>query len=214
VSPRLPCLIFSRALAWLAPLTQSRAALHAEILVLRHEVAVFRRADPRPRLDWTDRVLLAALSRLLPVGLRRHRLVTPETLLRWRRRLVARRWTYPSSGGRPPLAPETRALIERLARENPAWGYERIRGEFHPRHECPDARRAPRTVDRKGSRDPLSRGAIEGFSSLTCRREALVWHSSDMCGLVESHAENRQEDRDCQGQRPPCEPALTCRPFP
>ena len=130
MSPRLPYLIFTRVLAWLALLTRSRAALNAEILVLRHEVAVLRRANPKPRFEWTDRALLAALSGLLPAGLRRHRLVTPDTLLRWHKRLAARKWTYPSSGGRPPLDPETRALIERLARENPLWGYERIRGEL------------------------------------------------------------------------------------
>jgi hypothetical protein len=116
----LPYLIVTRVLAWLVLLTGSKAALNVEILVLRHEVAVLGRANPRPRLDWTDRALLAALSRLLPAGVRRHRLVTPDTLLRWHKRLVARRWTYPKSGGRPPLESETRALIERLARENPS----------------------------------------------------------------------------------------------
>jgi hypothetical protein len=130
VSPRLPYLIFTRVLAWLVLLTRSRAALNAEILILRHEVAVLRRANPRPRLDWTDRALFTALSRLLPTGLRRHRLVMPDTLLRWHKRLAARKWTYPNRAGRPPLDLETSALIERLARENPLWGYERIRGEL------------------------------------------------------------------------------------
>jgi hypothetical protein len=121
----LPYLIFTRVLAWLVLLTRSRAALNAEILVLRHEVAVLRWANPnpKPRLEWTDRALLAALCGLLPVGVRQRRLVAPDTLLRWHERLAAGKWTYPNSGGRPPLAPETRALIERLARENPAWGY-------------------------------------------------------------------------------------------
>jgi hypothetical protein len=126
----LPYLIFTCVLAWLALLTRSRTALNAEILILRHEVAVLRRANPRARLAWTDRVLLAALSGLLPAGLRRHRLVTPDTLLRWHGRLIARKWTYPNRARRPRLGPEIAALIERLARENPSWGYERIRGEL------------------------------------------------------------------------------------
>ncbi|WP_349263540.1 integrase core domain-containing protein [Actinocrinis sp.] len=80
--------------------------------------------------DWTDRALLAALARVLPEQLRGHRLVTPETLLRWHRRLVAKKWTYPNKPGRPSLAPETAALITRLAIENPSWGYVRIHGEL------------------------------------------------------------------------------------
>ena len=130
MSLRLPYLIFCRLLAWLALLTRSRAALHAEILVLRHEVALLRRTGAKPRPDWSDRAILAALSRLLPAWLRGHRLVTPETLLRWHRRLIAKKWTYPNKPGRPPLAPEAEALIERLALENPAWGHVRIQGEL------------------------------------------------------------------------------------
>ena len=97
MSPRLPYLIFTRVLAWLALLTRLRAALNAEVLILRHEVAVLRRANPKPRLDWTDRALVTALARLLPTGLRGHRLVTPDTLLRWHKRLIARKWTYPNA---------------------------------------------------------------------------------------------------------------------
>ena len=130
MSPRLPYLIFCRLLAWLALLTRSRAALPAEILVLRHEVALLRRTGAKPKADWSDRAILAALTRLLPTWLRDHRLVTPETLLRWHRRLVAKKWTNPNTPDRPPLTPETAALIEQLATENPSWGYVRIRGEL------------------------------------------------------------------------------------
>ncbi len=84
---------------------------------------MLRRAHPRPRLDWADRAVLTALIRLLPTRPRMHRLVTPGTVLRWHRRLVARKWTYPHRTGRPPLSAEITALIARLATENNSWGY-------------------------------------------------------------------------------------------
>ncbi len=88
---RLAYLMLARVLSWLALLARSEAVKDVEILVLRHEVAVLRRHHPRPRLCWVDRALLSALSRLLPVDLRRLRLVSPRTLLRWHSRLVAHR---------------------------------------------------------------------------------------------------------------------------
>src|SRR3954463_8907523 len=120
-----------RLLSWLALLARSDAAKDAEILILRHEVAVLRRTNTRPMLTWPDRAVLSALSRLVPPPLRQLRLVSPRTLLRWHAQLVARRWTYPHRRpGRPPTATSIRALVLRMARENPGWGYRRIRGEL------------------------------------------------------------------------------------
>ncbi len=106
-------------------------AKDAEILVLRHQVAVLRRQAGRARFTWPDRALVALLAGLIPRRRWMAFVVTPKTILDWHRRLVRRRWTYPHRRpGRSPLQRETVELIVRLARENPRWGYMRIVGEL------------------------------------------------------------------------------------
>jgi putative transposase len=122
------------ALRWLLQLVllrpRSEGFKELEIVVLRHQLSVLRRQVGRPRLRPGDRLLLAAASWLLPRSRWGSFVVTPATLLRWHRRLVARRWTYASRIGRPPVGGEIRELVLRLARENPRWGYQRIAGEI------------------------------------------------------------------------------------
>jgi putative transposase len=124
-------LAFLRVLELTRLLRRDANELAVEVVILRHEVAVLRRQISRPALTPPDRALLAGLARLgTPVRLG-HLFVRPETLLRWHRDLVRRRWTQPASrSGRPPLPAGTVAVVLRLARENPTWGYRRIQGEM------------------------------------------------------------------------------------
>jgi putative transposase len=124
-------LALRRVLELLVLCWRSADAKEVEILVLRHQLAVLRRQHPRPRLQPQDRALLAALSRLLPRRRWSSFVVTPETLLRWHRRMVRRHWTYSTRRrGRPPVPDHVQALIVRLATENQRRGYQRIRGEL------------------------------------------------------------------------------------
>ena len=96
---RLLYLLMVRLFAWMGLLARSGASKEVEILVLRHEAAVLRRQVARPKPDWADRAVIAALARLLPRRLRLHRIVTPGTLLAWHRRIVKNKWTYPVPPG-------------------------------------------------------------------------------------------------------------------
>jgi putative transposase len=118
-----------RVFRWLVLLGHSEASKDAEIMMLRHEVALLRRQVAHPKPDWADRAILAALARLLPAVLRASRLVSPGTLLAWHR-LITRKWTYSNRPGRPRTSQDIRDLVLRLARENPAWGYRRVHGEL------------------------------------------------------------------------------------
>ena len=121
---------FVRLLQILRLRHSERDELSIEIVMLRHEVAVLRRQVARPLLQPSDRALLAGLSRLMSRDRRGRFFVQPETLLRWHRELVRRRWTYPRRAGRPSLPSGTVQLVRRLAAENPTWGYRRIHGEL------------------------------------------------------------------------------------
>jgi hypothetical protein len=130
VSLRLLYLIFWQVLGLVVLLARTSAAKDVELLVLRHEVAVLRRTNPRPRLDWADRAVLAALVRRLPRALRFRRVVTPDTILRWHRRLVRRRWTYPNQTGRPPIDDVLPPWWCGWRGRTHAWGYMRLQGEL------------------------------------------------------------------------------------
>ena len=153
---KLAYLTLCRSIQLLALLARGDAAKDLEILVLRHQLTVLRRQVPRPKLQPADRALLAAVSRVLPRARWSCFLVKPETLLRWHRRLVAGAWTYPHRTGRPPLDQEVRQLIVRLARENPRWGYQRIKGELQ-RLGVRVSATAIRTTLRRHGLDPAPR---------------------------------------------------------
>src|SRR5215207_7601775 len=128
---KLASLTLCRSIEVLMLLARGDAAKDLEILVLRHQLVVLRRQTPCPRLEPADRALLAAVSRVLPRGRWSCFFVKPQTLLRWHRGLIAGAWTHPHRGtGRPPLDQELQQMIVSLDRENPRWGYQRIKGEL------------------------------------------------------------------------------------
>src|SRR2546430_10579175 len=131
MSASLVYLLLRQVLQMLTQLARDGGAKDIELLVLRHQVAVLRRQVRRPDLEPADRVVLAGVSRLLPRVRWAAFFVTPATLLRWHRNLIARRWTYPTRRlGRPPVTPQLAELVLRLARDHPTWGY-RLRPSTH-----------------------------------------------------------------------------------
>jgi putative transposase len=170
VSLCLRYLSFLQLVNLLLLLGRSSASKAVELLVLRHEVAGLRRASPKPRLDWADRAVFAALVRRLPQMLWGHRLVTPGTILRWHRRLVATKWTYSHRVERPPLEDAVAVLIECMARENPRWGYQTIQGELLKLGH----RVGASTIRSRASALIRARSAQDGRGRATCRRRTLT----------------------------------------
>jgi hypothetical protein len=147
--------------------------LEIEVVVLRHQVKVLSRKVGRPKLRRIDKAFLAACSRVLPRHRWRSFIVAPSTLLRWHRELVRRKWTYkPKRLGRPPIAPALSALICRMARENPRWGYMRIKGECRKLGVSVAATTVKRSFGPRGSSPhPAGRPELERVPEISGGRD-------------------------------------------
>ena len=171
---KLAYLAVCRSIQLLVLLARGDAAKDLEILVLRHQLTVLRRQLPRPKLEPADRALLAAISRVLPKSRWPCFFVQPETLLRWHRRLVAGTWTYPRrQTGRPLLDHKVQQLIVRLARENPRWGYQRIKGEL-VRLGMRVSATAIRTTLRRHGLDPAPRRMVRTWRAFLRQQAAGI----------------------------------------
>jgi putative transposase len=154
---------------------RSERSKDLELVVLRHELSVLRRQIVRPQLSDADRVFLSAASRLLPLRRWPAFVVTPETLLRWHRKLVPRRWTYPRHGaGRPPISGDVRTLILRLAKENPRWGYLRIQGELKSLGVRVSATTIRRVLAAEGLGPSGTRGGTSWKTFLSSQAHAIL----------------------------------------
>src|SRR6201996_1412974 len=172
-------LLITRVTAWLRLSQREEAWQTAEILILRHQLAVLQRQQPRhPHLNWADRALLAALLSVIPKARRQglQLLVTPDTILRWHRDIIRRRWAARSNRGRtgrPATRRNIKALVLRLARENPEWGYRRIHGELAGL----GVKVAASTVWeilRKAGIDPAPRRSVPTWSQFLCSQAEVI----------------------------------------
>jgi hypothetical protein len=174
VLSKLAYLALCRSVQLLVLPARGDAAKDLEILVLRHQLTVLRRQIPRPKLEPADRALLTAVSRVLPRSRWSCFFVRPETLLRWHRRLVAGAWTYPHRQiGRPPLDQDVQQLIIRMAKENPIWGYQRIKGELLRLGVQVSATAIRMTLRRHGL-DPAPRRAATSWQAFLHRQAAGI----------------------------------------
>ena len=184
-----------------------------EIIVLRHQLAVLRRQIDRPELTDTDRSLLGAIAAALARPSRSGWLVTPDTLLRWHRRRIARHWTQPQRPpGRPPTAAELRRLALRLAAENPTWGYRRIHGELRGLGHPIAASTVWQILNNAGIDPAPTRSEVtwSQFPAVPGRRRELldrtiIWNRRQLNNLVVDYIDHYNTHRPHRSldQRPP-----------